>query len=216
MHATGVSKKPQTFVSTFWTLYTMAMAAYLDFAVGALLAISIALVYGATLPLELLLRGSFWALIPDILDIVWFALAMFGKEKGDHHDRLSHSPIAIVPAAILIELLWHGPMWATIAGMCVLWHFVHDSYLGDGYFNWYNPFGKQAHTPSTRLRIWLKKTWAVPTTRSFVEIFSGTIALSLALTLAGYQTWVPHLIVLVLLGLGLIWGKEGISKARRS
>ncbi len=130
--------------------------------------------------------GAFCALLPDILDFFWFLSASKGKEAGDHHDRFSHSPLWILIMGC-VGFLLGGPYYATIGALCLLWHFIHDSWLGDSpYFNWLNPIGKNnSHTLPVPLLVWLQN-WLQPTNRSTKESVLGAGAVFLALFISGF------------------------------
>jgi hypothetical protein len=193
------------------------MAAFEDFARGALL-MAIAVASGLIEPARILplllcqlLWGSFWGLFPDILDIVWFARAARGWEHADHHENKSHWPLFIFTLMLPLVLLgwfFHAEWYVAIAYFAVAMHYIHDKYpFGDGDINLLRPLQpKRPLRPNIPLLVWLKEKWFVPTNRSLGEIGLGLFELSIALWLVGLHLWVPHTVLLVLLGCGAVWG----------
>ena len=192
-----------------------AMAAVMDFGVGALIAVSISALLGVEVSTATFLLGGVLALVPDF-DVVprIFSLQFV---DFDHHATLFHRPLIMIPVTAFIALLLGGVIWFWIALVCVAYHFLHDigwtrgSYTGialfwplsDKCWSWFGSYEQPEQFPH---RAWLDTFWLKPTKKSVGELTVGLIAFLVALSIAG--TYSPLLVlipVLIVLGSLFVW-----------
>jgi hypothetical protein len=119
-----------------------ALAGYMDFGLGALIATVVSLWWNVAPEWWYLLIGAFFALLPD-LDVVVTILA--GKPSNiDHHQTLLHRPTFMLPLVALILFISAGAFWSTLATLCLLWHYLHDTKgLSEGGVAWFWPVSKK-------------------------------------------------------------------------
>lgn len=114
----------------------------MDLGVGALIAVGLAKVFGL-LPnsifwsIGLLLVGAILGILPD-LDIAF--RAMRGHRIDDnHHKTLWHRPLWVLPPVALLGIVvggmfGHPYFGGTLAFVCVLYHYLHDTPDGIAWF----------------------------------------------------------------------------------
>jgi hypothetical protein len=128
-----------------------------------------------------------FAVLPDFDQILPILLNTFSK---NHHQTLFHRPIIVVPTAIAIGWVIGGTMWAVIASICILMHFVHDTHgFSDDGIAWLWPFSEKywslqgsedQHAHSIEHRTWIRENWQRPSMRSIAEIALSSLAVSAA------------------------------------
>ncbi len=203
-------------VDKLYILSANALAAFMDFGIGAAIAALVAHSYGGSLPWYLLFLGGILALVPDF-DLVPSVFKGVSP-TFDHRQTPFHRPLLVLPLVSVVAYLIGGEMWLMIAGICVFGHYLHDTnFTGTSYgIAWFWPFSKQywsvfgSYQPGP-LKIghhyeWLKQNWLQPSMLSVREISIGVIGLSVAMWLSGYPV---HLIgtfgLFVVSGVGFLW-----------
>jgi hypothetical protein len=180
-----------------------ALAGFLDFCVGACVAVCILKYFGAPTPLWVLPIGSLFALLPDF-DIVYPILVGLDF-KWNHHTTLMHRPIFLLPVAAIVAYGIAGPVWTLIAFVCVSWHYVHDSrLLGGDHIDWLWPLRESPHLPGDPPR-WLRLYWLRPSKKSVAEVCIGLLLLILALKLAHFYIVAVIGIPLITFGVIAVW-----------
>lgn len=185
-------------------LSVTAMAAFMDVAVGALIAALVAKAMGIEPSLVMLVVGSIFALLPDF-DIV-VPLLIKDNFGYDHHGTILHRPIIMVPMVAACTYILGGPYWGTAATLCVLWHYIHDTWpLNVSGIAWFWPlsdkyvsprgFDEPVDMPHTQ---WRETYWHRPSLLSVWELSAGLAAVVVASRLAH----IPD----ILIGLGVTAG----------
>ena len=204
----------------FFVVIATAYAAFLDFAMGSFIASVAGLI--AHLPVESLIPAAFigglLALIPD-LDCL--ALYFYWGRGGapSHHLWISHRPLIVIPLMTAAGFWLGGSFWAWTAGLCVFWHYLHDTQgLGDGGIAWLWPFSRKfiALWPPFQLtdplldetitrpdkeahNRWLFETYLEDSGRGHGEFFFGYMLLSITASLiivADIENFLPIFCVL--------------------
>lgn len=123
-------------------LFGLFLAVLADVASGILMAHIIRKVSGryphmALNTILFYLAGILFTLLPDILDLM--------KERGltdiKHKENITHFALIIIPIFILLAIL--SPFWATFISLCLLCHFIHDSFQSHGSIKWLAPFSQK-------------------------------------------------------------------------
>ncbi len=118
---------------------------FLDIGIGILSSIWTSWFFHADLTFALILAGIAFALLPDI--DFFIELIKHGSVGGKiirEHRELTHFPIIYIPIAILIFVIY-GTMWATLFGLALVAHFLHDS-VGIGWgIKWFWPFSRGSY-----------------------------------------------------------------------
>lgn len=195
-------------------LVANAMAAFMDFGVGCLIAELSFLSFNVTIPWQYIFIGGLLALIPD-LDLVPSVLS--GKSASfDHRQTLFHRPFVVLPLTVCVALLLGGVVWALVTLLCVLWHYLHDTNFVDTSYGiaWLWPFsnkywsvwGSYISQSSMGHHQWLEHFWLRPTFLSARELSVGL----LCLITAGILSAVPPLyltigIFSIVAGVGYTW-----------
>lgn len=173
-------------------------------------------------PLFVLTAGGLLALLPDLLDFAYPLLIKGGvSDDYNHRETLAHKPLVVLPVAIAIawilgDILWAGNFWAITAGLCVTWHYLHDTWpLSGGAIKWLWPFSnryiswrgfEKVDTKITPYSEWMQKNWFVPSRLSRTEIFIGSVLFSASVSVLLYnQWWIWVLWILPGLGSGIVW-----------
>jgi hypothetical protein len=197
-------------------LVANALAAFMDFGIGTAITTLVAYSYGVTLPWYLVFLGGILALVPDF-DLVP-SVVRGVSPTFDHRQSIFHRPFLVLPVIIFSAYVFGGVMWAVIAGMCVLGHYIHDTnFTGTDYgIAWFWPFSHKywsvfgSFIPETfetgSHYEWLKKNWLRPSYLSIREIGSGLLGLSLALWLISHS--LPIIVsmwILAVVGVGTLW-----------
>lgn len=114
-------------------------AALLDIVMGVSVVFALGEMLGESINEFQYLIGSALALFPDI-DYGW-QIVRGRNAKDDHHQYLMHRPLFGLVCAPLLGYALGGTFWALVAGILVLWHYVHDTegFLGRG-VAWLWPF----------------------------------------------------------------------------
>lgn len=196
-----------------------AMAAIMDFGVGALITALIGMMFGIDLSIWAYLVGGILGFLPDF-DIIWPILIQ-DRPNGDHHQTLMHRPIILLPIVALVGWLLGGAFWSVTATLCVFWHYLHDTpEFGGGGVAWFWPFSrnywsilKGAISPERSLmamseaghKQWLKEKWLRPSTISIREIEIGSAALGSATTISNWSRFGWWSLVCGVLVWGLVW-----------
>ena len=188
-----------------------AMAAFMDFGIGTLVAAVVAFSFDIALSWQYLLLGGLLALLPDV-DIIP-SIITGRSAQFDHRQTIFHRPLLIITAATTISWCIGGEMWAIITFFAVIWHFVHDTNFidmtygiawlwpfSDMYWYFYGPF---TPNPGMEHHTWLERYWLKPTFLSVREILIGAVALLAA----------GSLMHLSLLPVAVICGAVSISVA---
>lgn len=159
-----------------------ALAAVMDFGVGAMIAVSVSSYFGSEILPWTFFIGGCLALLPD-LDLVPNVIS--GRSASfDHHKTLFHRPLVLIPAASLLAFVLAGPTWALIAAVCVAYHYLHDTgwVSKSTGISWFWPFserfwswrGAYEATPNVpHHHAWLKRYWFAPTRKSVSELTVG-------------------------------------------
>lgn len=194
-----------------------AMAAFMDFGVGYLIAVLVTMGFETSLPWQYLLIGGFCALIPDI-DLVPSVL-MGRSASFDHRQTLFHRPLLVVPIVTIIGFILGGYLWASIVFLCVVWHYLHDTNFTDTTYGiaWLWPFSSQywslwgSYMSQTDLghHQWLETFWMKPSILSVREVGIGLISFCIA----GVASAVPSqylysALTLIVLGILYVWLME--------
>lgn len=188
----------------FFLLGATALAALMDFAVGALIAFTIERATGMPGGLLDYFVGGVLGLLPDIDIFYLYAVWWFKKSirSFNHHQFITHRPIVMIPTATIIGFLVGGFPWAQIAGLCVFWHLLHDSkgFLGGGiawfwpfshdYISVWPPFRHENSKKNSSMsdddnkhRSWLIQTYLQPNRPFAIELSIAFAALAIIITL---------------------------------
>ena len=191
------------------------MAAVMDAGIGMLIAAMVGLYFGETLPWWGLLLGAAFALLPDI-DLVP-AVLWRGTFHFDHRQTPFHRPLLLIPLIAFITYLFGGLMWAMIALLGLLWHFLHDTnFLDDTYgVAWLWPFSDQFWSlrgsfPPPRPQPhedWVKLNWLRPTSVSVRELGIGSATALAAAKLGGMSPTKEGVLLLIFVAIivGIWW-----------
>ena len=198
-----------------------AMLGYLDLCVGSFIAMIVAKIVGVDVGLQHLLAGALLAVSPDI-DIPLIILFR-KKEIIDHHETITHNPLFMVPTMTCLTWYFWGPMWASIAVLCVLWHFIHDSEgVNEGSLAWFKPFTNLHWTPLKPLVLsepkknefvggyasLLHKYWLQPSTISVQEMVLGSLCLLVSVSVTDSMLIGMVAFVLSWLGIAAVWSSS--------
>jgi hypothetical protein len=177
----------------FLLLAANAMAAFMDFGVGCLLATLVIRSLDLTIAWPYALIGGLLALIPD-LDLVP-SVIMGRSARFDHRQTPFHRPLLVLPIVTLLGFLFGGIAWASIAFLCVLWHYLHDTNFVDTSYGiaWLWPFSDQywsvwgSYMGQSDMghHQWLAHYWLRPTFLSVREIGIGAVCLFVGGMLSG-------------------------------
>ncbi len=155
------------------------MAGFMDFCIGAYIAQVLLYINEVPWAWWPIFVGGFLALLPD-MDIAFQILR--GRVVGNHRESLMHMPLLIIPSAVVAAWIVGGNLWALIAFLCVLWHYLHDTLEG---IKWFSPFFSQSFF-CYRGRVpleagnhasFVQKVWLVPNPRTLIEWSFGCGAL---------------------------------------
>lgn len=118
---------------------------FLDIGVGILLSIWTSWFFEVDLTFQLLFLAIIFSLLPDIdFFVEFFKHGSVGGRVIREHRELIHFPLLYIPV-ILIVFLFFGTMWASLLGLSLLAHFLHDSFgIGWG-IKWLWPFSKRTY-----------------------------------------------------------------------
>jgi hypothetical protein len=170
--------------------YGNALAGFLDFSVGVLIATLTAHFFGVELAWWQLWVGGVLALLPDF-DIAFLILAE-KRVNSDHHKSPLHKPLLMLPLVGLIGYAIGGDYWELTALLCVLWHFIHDTPgFGGGGIAWAWPISKKYWSLTGAHPLihasheeWIRDNWLRPSRMSVREVGLGTLALVIAFLVA--------------------------------
>lgn len=197
-----------------------ALAGYLDFCVGLLIATLVGNAMGYGAPPILLLWGAVCALLPDT-DIVLPILR--GRIEGDHRTTLWHRPAAtfLGLTVFLLALNLQAGVWAAVGYAALLWHYLHDTPMGGIAWLWpYSDkrFIEPAYTPGTSHEYDMYKEWCLPSYRSVGEVLLGTIVLVyVSQQVSGAMFWVVAFIgTATFVSAFMLWGIMSQRKAEAS
>lgn len=127
----------------FWKLCAFGFAGILDLAVGFFVTHFLAQWFGYELAWWHYAIGAFLGASPDI-DLV---AAFIKKNPTSHHEYLTHRPIFGISFAAFLGWIVGGEFWAWCAGLCVFWHYLHDTEgflsLTDNGIAWLWPVSKK-------------------------------------------------------------------------
>jgi hypothetical protein len=192
-----------------------AMAAFMDFGIGALIGSVCAIAFGTQLSLGELTLSGVAAFLPDF-DIL-LPLLLNKNPTYDHHETLMHTPLVMLMVATAVAALVGGALWAVIVFICVLWHYLHDTRMfgvvgGGGLaFLWpyshqpWSPLGWEEREPFIEHKKWLREVWLRQTDKSVKEIGVGTAALFFALWMSGFLLLGVVIVALVWVGTFWVW-----------
>ena len=193
-----------------------AMAAFMDFAVGSLIAVLVDWALHVGIPPWYLPIGGVLAFLPDF-DIIWPILRKFLTDRkivGNHHETLMHRPLLVIPIATTIAYLIGGWYWAVTTFVCVLWHYVHDTQgFGGGGLTWGWPLSEKywsltgPHEPAMMDHDeWIRKFWMQLTPFSTRELLIGSVALGIAVGVQSHSPLAPLLLLFVIWsGFATVW-----------
>ena len=154
-----------------------ALAGYLDFCMGVLIAAACATLMGQTPTLLLLLWGALFALLPDI-DLLWPILR--GRVRRDYNHRFSpmHMPPLVLGLVFAVLLCAFGPssVWTIVALLGLLWHYAHDMPEGLVWFPPFTHLSTGVPRPVDHDK-WLERTWCSFSLRGMSEVAGGTLLL---------------------------------------
>lgn len=177
-------------------LFGSALAAFMDFGVGVLIAAVVAEFIGVEIPIWFLAIGGVLALLPDF-DIALPILTLRAPE-GNHRETLFHRPVFLLPLATVATWFIGGEYWALTTFLCVLWHYIHDTKpLSEGGIAWFwplshnywslmgaeDPKNVNVSTSPAEHNAWIEKNWLRLSPMLIREVSLGVIALVLALGL---------------------------------
>jgi hypothetical protein len=170
------------------------MAAFMDAAVGSLIAVLIALLLGHPLSWwEPFAIGAIFGLLPDfdiLVPIIWTGITGH-KLKHQHHESVMHWPLVVLPAATVVVWYFFGEYWGVAAFFCIAMHYIHDmvmmGYDGPGWFvrlhrTYWARRGAVEPADSDH-KHWIAVNWLRPSLLSVREIAIGDIALSMSIAL---------------------------------
>ncbi len=126
----------------------IGLAVLTDVAAGLVIFHLMGKAFNYELPIYFYLVGVFFSLLPDS-DLFLMKIRII----KDHHQFPSHYPIVIIPICLIVYLVSsalfvHPGFWASVAGLCLLGHYLDDSLgrtTGIG-LRWGMPFGKKYYT----------------------------------------------------------------------
>lgn len=154
------------------------MAGFLDFCMGAYIAQTVLHINNIPWSWWPILVGGFFALLPDV-DIAFQILR--GRVEGNHRASLMHMPLLVVPAAVAVAWMFGGSMWALIALLCLLWHYLHDTVEG---VKWCWPLSQNFFCFRGRVlfgggnhQSLVQKVWLVPNDRTLIEWSLGCVVI---------------------------------------
>lgn len=196
----------------FLRLFGSGMAAFLDFSAGMFIACVLSVLYGSPPSIPRYIIGGLLALAPDA-DVL-YSMSRNGKLNDMHHEIWAHRPLIVVPIGMLFGFLAGDIFWASIAGSCLLGHYLHDTEgLGGGGIAWFWPFSRNYYSPTKggappeqslqaewngRDLEWFS-LWFRPSALSLREIGIGSLFFSIAIgVLWGFEAGV--------LGMMAVWG----------
>lgn len=117
----------------------------LDLSVGGFIAYIAGITTGVTFNTFQYIAGSFLASSPDI-DVAYMYLRK-GRVYTNHHEFVTHRPIIGIPICFLVCWAIGGTTWGIIGGICVLWHYLHDTKdLFGGGIALFWPFSRNYHS----------------------------------------------------------------------
>ena len=105
----------------------------LDIGVGVLLSLLVSHLFGFEANWQFICAGILFSLLVDvdILPFLW--------PTNYNHRSFFHYPLLYVPVTFVVYFIF-GPVWATLFGLSVLSHFIHDT-IGIGWgVAWLAPF----------------------------------------------------------------------------
>ena len=172
-------------------LIANAMAAFMDFAVGCLIAVLAALgLHHQLLWWEPLVAGAVFGLLPDydvVFQIIWTGING-RKLVHKHHESLMHWPLFILLIVVPPVTGVFGQYWGVTAFCCLLAHYIHDAVImkGDG-LGWFfrrepSYWSKQgaAEPASYAHEDWIADHWLRPSKLSIAEVNIGLLAIGVA------------------------------------
>ncbi len=115
-----------------------------DIGIGMLLSVFVSRFFHIELSFQLAALGIFFSLLPDFdVLIALFTQRKEKKNKIGNHREIAHFPFVYIFLTILV-FIFTGKIWGTLFGLCVLFHFFHDS-IGIGWgVKWLWPFSDKA------------------------------------------------------------------------
>ena len=166
-----------------------AFFALLDLSVGAFVIHIVGLASGEFFNAYQYLIGSFLAVLPDI-DVIYLVFMAAKGTRVNHHELITHRPILVIPICVLVCWAIGGKIWGLIGGVCVLWHYLHDTedLLGGGIALFW-PLSSKYHsirriitpeqsTMNITHNVALETTTLRPSKKAFIETSVSTILLS--------------------------------------
>ncbi len=182
------------------------MAGFLDLTIGALIAYLMAKCYGQTAPWWHLLIGALLGLLPDLDTFRMMFNQGVQTARGDHRLTIMHRPLIMLPACMLLAYLVGGGYWAIIAGLCLAWHYAHDSaWLGSvSDIDWFWPI---THRPLPYIDhpVWRETFWLVPSKLAIIEIGLGIFILGFLVIFYTSPFVGIGVAVLLWIGAGGVW-----------
>ncbi|MCX6787204.1 MAG: metal-dependent hydrolase [Candidatus Kaiserbacteria bacterium] len=177
----------------------IAMAGFLDFAVGALLAVIVGGIMGISVNIWYLIIGGFLGQSPDLVEMAKARLKGKQALANGHHESWDHWPILMIPLGTAIGFAIGDWYWGIVAFLAILFHYNHDMEIGNSggipffapferrYFTWwrgfYDPQTSAMYKPETELEPWIQQNWLHPSLMSFREMAFGSVALGLAVSM---------------------------------
>jgi len=198
----------------------MAMAAFLDFAVGTLLAVVVGNLMGKQVNLWYSFVGGFLALSPDLVEMAKARLK-WEKLTNNHHESWDHCPIPMITIGTILGCVIGGWYWGIVTFLCLFFHYNHDMEIGNSggiaffapfsrkFFAWwrgfYDPKTSAMYRPENEFDSWIRRNWLRPSTMSMREMLIGAISISTATGLTmGFKIG-ALLFCLCWIGTWMIW-----------
>jgi hypothetical protein len=194
------SSKPEQndMPSSRWYLAN-ALAGYLDFCMGTLIAAVCAAYAGQAPTVGLLLWGALFALLPDV-DLVWPILRGHVRAGYDHRVTLMHRPLFVL-VLTCAAVSWSGTgLCLVVALLGLVWHYLHDTPDGVA---WLWPFSARKFLepqPGQPHEKWVEETWCQFSRRGIGEVTAGTVVIVSTGVLLIYQ---HHAIGLLAITIGV-------------
>lgn len=177
----------------------VAMAGFLDFAVGALLAAIVGKMMEIPMNVWFLIIGGFIGQSPDLVEMAKARLKGKQALANGHHESWDHWPMFMMVLGTMLGLIVGGLYWGIVSFLCLLFHYTHDmEFWGSGgipffapanfrYFAWWRGFDDPQTSamfrPENELDPWIQRNWLRPSWMSVREISVGSIALFTAVSM---------------------------------
>lgn len=205
----------------------VAMAGFLDFAVGALLAAVVGKLMDVPMNVWYIIIGGFIGQSPDLVEMAKARLKGKQALANGHHESWDHWPMFMMVLGTILGLIIGGGYWGIVSFLCLLFHFHHDMEIGNSggipffapfdwrFFSWwrgfYDPHTSAMHWPENELEPWIQRNWLQSSDMSAIEIQLGGMALGIAcgIVIDTTLSWMCGIIlftfVLCWAGANIVW-----------